>query len=59
MPDSEADRQKKKRARRQRADTFLIFDPGKRCPTLCSRQSLRIGWSRARLTSSFANVTSA
>lgn len=32
MPNSEADRQNKKRACRKRADTLLIFDPAQKVP---------------------------
>jgi hypothetical protein len=32
MPGSEAGPQKKKRARRQRADTLLVFDPAQQVP---------------------------
>lgn len=32
MPDSEADRQNKKRACRKRSDTLLIFDPAQTVP---------------------------
>ena len=32
MPDSETDRQNKKRVTRQRSDTLLIFDPPQKVP---------------------------